>query len=84
MSTASEIDRRAQALALSELSVRPVQHRVLARDCLSPTTEAESIQVHLRAAELYEALIKAAPGVWNDRDELINAAHAAVDTEEGL
>lgn len=68
----SEIDARAQELVLFELSGKPSGHVHYARTPQQPAAdEAVRIAVHERAAELYAELIAAAPGIWNERNQLI-------------
>ena len=77
--SSSEIARRAEKLVMDQLRVKPTQERVIARECLSPRTEADTIAVHEYAAELYEELIAAAPGIFNGRDALIADAKGVAD-----
>jgi hypothetical protein len=76
--SSSEISIAAEAKVMSELEVRAKQHRVIARECLSPTTEPVQIEVHKFAAELYDELIKAAPGAFNERAKRLAAAENAM------
>jgi hypothetical protein len=76
--TDAHISTRAEERVLSELAVRAKQHRVIARECLDSRTQAVDIEMHKFAAELYEQLLAAAPGVFNDRDALIAAAEDAM------
>jgi hypothetical protein len=76
----SDISARAEKRVLDELGVRVTQHRVIARECLTAPLRAEDIAMHEYAAELYEQLVEAAPGVFHDRDQLIADAEA---TKEG-
>lgn len=68
----SEIDARAAELVLYELSGLPRSHRHFAATPQSGYglgDEATRVATHERAAQLYEELIAAAPGIWNGRDE---------------
>lgn len=74
----SDISIRAEKRVLDALAMWAKRERVIARDCLNPRTDAAQIEMHKVAAELYEALAKAAPGIWHDRDRLIADAKNAV------
>lgn len=81
-----DIDARAAELVLYELSGLPRSHRHYAATPQSGYglgDEAERVAVHERAAQLYEELIAAAPGIWNGRDEgRIAAAEAVIEGDE--
>jgi hypothetical protein len=70
----SDISVRAEARVLSQLEMWARREEVLARECLSPRTEAEQIEVCKYSSGLYRELIKAAPGVFHGRDALLAAA----------
>lgn len=78
----SEISIRAEKRVLAALEMWAGRERVIARDCLSPRTDAVQIEMHLFAAELYEQLAEAAPGIWHGRDALIAAAEATKDDSD--
>lgn len=79
----SEIDARAAEIVLFELSGLPRSHRHYAATPQSGYglgDEAVRVAVHERAAQLYEELIAAAPGIFNGRDEArIAAAEAYIN-----
>lgn len=76
--SSSKISALAEAKVLTELQTRATQHRVIARDCLDPKTEAVQIQVHEFAAGLYDDLIKAAPDFFNERAKRVADAENAM------
>lgn len=67
--SSSEIELRARELVLYELSGHPSGHIHHARFILSPRTDAAQIEVHKRAAELYQELLAAATEVWDRRTQ---------------
>lgn len=86
MSGMPDIDARAAELVLYELSGLPRSHRHYAATPQSGYglgDEAERVAVHERAAQLYEELIAAAPGIWNGRDAARIAAAEAVIEGDG-
>lgn len=78
----SEIEARAQELALSQLAGLPSGHVHYVRTLRQLAAgEVVRIAIHERAAELLSELIAAAPGIWSGRKEGAGAAAAAVGAE---
>lgn len=76
----SEIAARAEKYVLTVLDNRATHERVIARE-LSPTIQVVDAEMHLYAAELFEQLLKAAPGIFHDRDRLIADAEATKERD---
>lgn len=81
----AEIDRRAQELVLLHLSGKAAGQLHYARTPQTPAAdEPMRIAVAERAAELYQVLVRRAPEMWNDREQLLTlAGNAAKENSDG-
>lgn len=76
--SSSEIDRQAQELVLRHMAGKAASHVHYARTPQTPAAdEPMRIAVAERAAELYQVLVRRAPEMWNDREQLLRLAENA-------